>query len=324
MENMEKMENGNSAAAQSKAKAQSICAVWDFRANEELYGVSDLEKFLKANCKKYAFQKERSDNAYIHWQGRFSLIKKRNKSSLMKLFDSIGVPNYLAPTSSNNYMDEYFYALKEDTRIGSVYMDSYHIAKRDKEEIYIPIQYLGIIDKLYPYQRFIVDSLSKPDYRSINLLYSPVGNEGKSTIASLCELYFKSIDMPILNDYSQIVSLLCNICMDKNLRSPSGVFFDMPRATSKTALQGFFSAIEQIKKGKLFDTRYHYKEYWIDSPTIWVFTNEMPDQSLLSADRWKVWTIESTNDGKIMREIKHDKPKSKSVIVSRKNDDDDF
>jgi hypothetical protein len=56
-----------------------------------------------------------------------------------------------------------------------------------------------------------------------------------------------------------------------------------------------FTAIEQIKKGKLYDFRYSYKTFWIDSPQIWVFCNWLPDTSYLSMDRWKVWNI---NDAK--------------------------
>ena len=79
--------------------------------------------------------------------------------------------------------------------------------------------------------------------------------------------------------------------MDTDNRKPKGIFFDMPRAMSKESLHGFYSAIEQIKKGKLYDCRYHYKSYWIDSPRIFIFTNKLPDMKLLSADRWRLWFI---------------------------------
>jgi len=71
----------------------------------------------------------------------------------------------------------------------------------------------------------------------------------------------------------------------------------MPRAIDKTRLYGMYSAIEQVKKGKLFDIRYNYKAWWIDSPQIWVFTNHLPDLNLLSGDRWRIWVI---NDDKIL------------------------
>lgn len=63
---------------------------------------------------------------------------------------------------------------------------------------------------------------------------------------------------------------------------------------NKERLGGIYSAIEQIKKGKLYDLRHCYKEYWIDSPTIWVFSNIPPDLSLLSKDRWKIWVVDDT------------------------------
>lgn len=64
----------------------------------------------------------------------------------------------------------------------------------------------------------------------------------------------------------------------------------------KNKLYGIYSAIEQIKKGKLVDLRYHYKCWWIDSPQIWVFSNRMPDTRMLSADRWKLWKVTADRD----------------------------
>jgi hypothetical protein len=64
----------------------------------------------------------------------------------------------------------------------------------------------------------------------------------------------------------------------------------------KRKLGGMYSAIEQIKKGKVYDMRYSYKEWWFNSPQIWVFGNHMPDLSMLSADRWKIWSIDASMD----------------------------
>lgn len=273
--------------------AKSICAVWDFRANEDIIIVESFLSFLQNNCKKYVFQKEKGDSGYIHWQGRFSLIKKRNKSQLIKLFNSnnLLLPNYLMPTCKNNHTDDFFYAFKADTRIGEVYADAQHAQRfqLSTDGIYIPKQFRNI--NFYPYQQAIVDSRDSFDFRQINVIFDSIGNSGKSTIAAISEILYGAIDMPVLMDYKEIVATICNICMDTGNRSPKLVFFDMPRAQSKQQMLGFYSAIEQIKKGKLYDTRYKYKSFWIDSPTIWVFTNELPDTNLLSNDRWKIWTI---------------------------------
>lgn len=84
---------------------------------------------------------------------------------------------------------------------------------------------------------------------------------------------------------------MCNICMCRNLRNPTPVFIDLPRAMNKDRLNGIYTAIEQIKKGKLYDMRYKYQEFWIDSPNIWVYQNVDVDLDYLSRDRWKCWSI---------------------------------
>ena len=33
----------------------------------------------------------------------------------------------------------------------------------------------------------------------------------------------------------------------------------------------------------------------MESPNIWVFTNELPPMDSLSSDRWNIWTIDNNN-----------------------------
>ena len=148
-----------------------------------------------------------------------------------------------------------------------------------------------MLDRLYPYQQYIWDTAYDFNYRSINLIYCPNGNTGKSTIASVCELFGKGIDLPPVNDAEKLVASAENICRAKDIRDPSPIFIDMPRAMNKEKLNGIYCSVEQIKKGKLYDLRNHYKEWWINSPQIWVFTNLQPDLSLVSRDRWRCWII---------------------------------
>lgn len=267
------------------------CAVWDFRANEDNYTTEELLKWMKNNTKKFAFQLEKSDKGYVHWQGRFSLMKRRTKSPLLALMQN--KPNYLEPTSEENHQEEFFYAMKEDTRVHGPYTDK---EEQRKKMEYIPEQYRNI--KLRPWQEKIIQN-NVFNAREINYIYDPVGNRGKSTLSAIAELCHGGIDSPPINDYKELVATLCNICMAKELRNPSPIFFDMPRAVDKSRLYGLYSAIEQVKKGKLYDIRHHYKCWWIDSPHIWVFSNTIPDTSMLSADRWKIWQFDETGDNLI-------------------------
>ena len=261
-----------------------MSAVWDFRANEDYYTSEELTKWLTANCKTWVFQKEQGDKGYIHWQGRFSLIKKRMKNVLMKLFKD-KIPNYLEPTSKQNHLDEFFYAMKEDTRLDGPWYDKSH----QSTDIYVPKQYRNIV--LYDWQQQIVDSHKVFEPRKINVIFDGPGNKGKSTLAAIAEITMGAIDMPPLNDYKELVQLACNIFMDQNIRDSRLMFFDMPRSLPKEKLGGLFAAIEQIKKGKFYDIRHHYKQWWADSPTVWVFTNVLPDFATLSLDRWNIWEI---------------------------------
>jgi len=261
--------------------------LWDLRMNENKCDKDDIIKQFKLIAKKFVFQLEEGESGYRHWQCRISLIKKHRKSELWNMFNIIPVPEYFEPSANPTYYsNDMFYVMKNETRLIGPFCDK-------DEEKYIPRQYRNMIDKLYPYQSHIYNTADDFDTRIINMIYCPKGNVGKSTIASICELYGRGIDLPPVNDAEKLIQSCCDICEGKKLRNPSPIFVDLPRAMNKDRLNGIFTAIEQIKKGKLFDLRYKYKEYWIDSPQIWVFSNIEPDLEMLSKDRWRIWNIDN-------------------------------
>lgn len=268
----------------------SPCATYDFRMNAEGLDQSELVKVLKQLAKHYVFQMEKGhETGYLHYQGRLSLIKKARKVEVMKLWNDtfeIPFPNYFEPTANAPKTFDYnCYASKADSRVGEVVTD------KTADPPYIPRQYRDKLNSLYPFQKYIFETARNFDDRIINMIYCESGNKGKSTIASICELFANGIDLPPVNDADKLIQSACDICMAKNVRDPSPIFVDLPRAMNKDRLNGIYTAIEQIKKGKLYDLRYTYKEWWIDSPQIWVFSNIPPDLAMLSKDRWKIWTI---------------------------------
>lgn len=261
---------------------ESAVAVWDFTIPLDRISTDDLLKKVQRVSKKYCFQIEEGGTGYKHYQGRISLKVRSRKGPVF------GVGEHWSVTVSENRFDN-FYVCKDETRIGGPWTD-------EDEEVYIPRQYRNLLDKLHPYQKVIWDSADVFDTRIINMIYCQRGNVGKSTIASLCELFGKGIDLPPVNNSEKLIQTCCDICYGKKQRSPSPVFVDLPRAMDKERLNGIYTAIEQIKKGKLFDLRYKYKEYWIDSPQIWVFSNIEPEMGMLSRDRWRVWVINEMNE----------------------------
>ena len=229
--------------------------------------------------KKWTFQLEQSESGYIHYQGRVSLKLKARLKTVINNFDNKNM--HFSITSTENCRND-FYVTKDDTRINGPW--------NDKEvEIYIPRQFRNLI--LKDWQQDIIERSKIFDTRTINVLYDPDGGIGKSTLSCLCELKMKGVTLPIVNEQEKLIQAMHGICNSRKLRDPNPVFIDLPRAFDKSKLFGLYSAIEQIKNGKLVDMRYNYQEYWIDSPSIWVFSNREPDMELLSKDRWKIWQV---------------------------------
>lgn len=256
--------------------AKNAICTWDFTVGSEKIKEDELKDLLKPLCKAWCFQLEKGNKTgYEHYQGRVSFKLKTRKGPIL----CPGI--HWSPTSNEN-KDNTFYVMKDETRIDGPWSD------QDPEK-YLPRQFRNI--ELYRWQKTILESAKLFDARKIDLIYDPKGESGKSTIASICEILHGGIDMPPLNDFKEIIALTCDICMERNTRDPKIIFFDLPRALDKDHLNGLYSAIEQIKKGKLYDCRYKYKSWWIDSPRCWVFSNHLPDTTLLSADRWNIWTI---------------------------------
>lgn len=258
----------------------NACCVYDFTVGCEYVELEALKKILKTHCKKWIFQQEEGRSGFIHYQGRFSLKVKKRLTTTKKLFpDEL----HLSVTSNEN-RDNNYYVTKDETRVNGPWSD-------EDKVIFIPRQYKGLDKNLRPFQQTIWDSADEFDPRSINCIIDTRGNIGKSVICALCELNDRGIDMPPVNDSEKIIQSVCNILMGKQERDPKIIFLDIPRSVKQESLWGMFTAIEQIKKGKVYDFRYKYQEWWFNSPQIWVFMNIEPNTGYLSKDRWNFWEI---------------------------------
>ena len=253
------------------------CCCYDFRWNGDGVSFGDILKRLKGIAKRFVFQKEEGDSGYIHYQGRMSLIKKRRKAELLKLFDD--PPNYCEPTTNQEYTKgDAFYQQKIDTRIEGPWTDK-------DEVIYIPRQ-VREMNGLRPFQQSIIDNCGVWDKRSINVVYCKAGNLGKSSLVSYMRAHKLGRALPPVNDYKDLLRIVCDLPVSNMY------LFDMPRAMNKDRMYQFYSAVETIKDGYAYDDRYTFKEKVFDCPNIWIFCNILPDLAMLSGDRWKLWNID--------------------------------
>lgn len=262
-------------------------AVYDFRMSADKCTPLDLVKKLKLLAKKWTFQKEKGEKkGYLHYQGRLSLRKKTTKSAALSLFGDLA-PNYLEPTVSSEHRKESFYVVKDQTRVDGPWSDT------DPEPAYIPVQYRNV--ELTNFQEYILANLNT-SWRIIDLLVDTTGGRGKTTVAAIGSLVKGHFYVPCIDDYKVMMEFICSGVHPDPQKAPKVFFIDIPRAVKQNKLAGIYAALETLKGGYLFDTRNKAKFRWIDSPTIWVFTNTKPDLNMLTKDRWRFWRINSNDE----------------------------
>ena len=80
---------------------------------------------------------------------------------------------------------------------------------------------------------------------------------------------------------------------------------DLPRVRgSDERQQELFSALEEIKNGWVESPMYGKSaELLMEPPHIHIFSNELPNLTYASMDRWKIWMIEDAPIGQIYRRL---------------------
>lgn len=246
--------------------------------------ISTLNKIAK----KWKFQRELSTTGYDHFQGTFTLIKKNRKHTLLDLLKNHDlVPfQHLEPVSNNGVKMAWNYVMKADSRTDGPWTDQENSVK------YIPRQYRDIT--LWEWQNLIEKMHNEFNTRIINFVHDRNGCNGKSTIAALMALLHGALVLPPINDAQQLLQSVCDILSSRECRTPGTIFVDLPRCASKEKMNGIFAAIETLKNGFSYDVRNHYREWWFDSPQIWVFSNDECPVNNMSADRWVLWEFDHT------------------------------
>jgi len=230
---------------------------------------------------KFIYQLENTivdggNNYHYQGYGHVKGDKQRPKSLAISLNGQInGVEVRASSTAGIEALKSY--SMKADTRVGGPWADG--------------SRYLGedLITNLYPWQEEIKRAVSeRPDDRSINCIINPGGSIGKSAFCKYMAYHMKTLVLgwgktgDLLNLVSQFPNRQCYL-------------FDLAKSRPQDfARDDIASAMEGIKNGLFINTKYQTCQVLMRCPHIWIFTNSVPNLSSMSADRWRLWEIDSS------------------------------
>lgn len=271
--------NCNTKLVNSRAIQSNHCIHWFFTFNN--YNEDDLIKIVskfKEICKNYSFQEEIGKNGTKHLQGNIEL-KKKMRWTAFKL------PKEIHWEPTRNVKAANAYCIKDETCNGRKWI--WPEPEPDLECLKD--------NELYPWQLSVKDKCSeKVDPRVINWIYDPYGNNGKTEFARYMIIKHNTI-LCTGGSSKDIANLVKNIIDNgRKLLKLTIFIFDIPRCT-----EGHLSykALEEVKNGIITNTKYEAGTFVFNKPHVWVFSNELPNKSKMSSDRWKnIYTINDKHE----------------------------
>lgn len=233
----------------------------------------------------YVFQLEKGSTDNFHWQCFTKARTKIRASTLQNVLSESCLPNCrsdvshvgVKPSSSAGKDALKRYCMKSDTRV---------IGPFGLRPLYLG-QDLRCMNNPHPWQQSILQLIQQePDDRTIVWIYNQSGNVGKSKLMKYCKFNGLSVRIP-LGTATQIKTSVIT-------KGPHRCYMlDLPRVRGKDErIQEVFSAIEEIKNGWVESAMYgKTEELMMMPPHVFVFSNEPPNLTYASADRWKVRSI---------------------------------
>ncbi len=216
----------------------------------------------KNDSKKWIIGKERGSNGYEHWQIRI-------EASNPNFFEwcKIHIPTAHVEKAERG-VDECAYERKEGQFWSSA----------DRPDVLR--QRYG---KLRPAQKRAIQALEATNDRQVVVWYDGGGNVGKSWLTGhLWETGQAYYVPPTVDTVKGMIQWVASCYMDGGYRPY--VIIDIPRSWKWS--DQLYTAIESIKDGLIYDTRYHARMINIRGVKVLVLTNTMPKIDKLSQDRW--------------------------------------
>lgn len=237
--------------------------------------------------KKFCFQREKGSSGYEHFQCRGHLYEKKTIGAMIKISKLHLWGGHVSVTCTKVHEGTNFnYVMKADSRVDGPWTDENFI-----EPLPLTRQLKSFQQTQFrKWQKIILEWCAMADDRSIKLIFDQHGNSGKSIMSEYLEYKGLAFEMPPFKLMEDIMQCAMGISAQKVY------LIDMPRAMKKDKLGEFYAGLEALKNGVCYDKRYSFKKRRMDRPQVIVFTNVLPDFSMLSRDRWEVFRMTSDFD----------------------------
>lgn len=251
---------------------------WEFTLNNyTLADIKAIENLDSSRVPVIVGQSEvGEENGVKHLQVQFSLSKKGRPLAMLR--GALGHPR-ASVRKVRNLSDTRKYCSKDDTHDGLWrYTRGW---KRPRPLATITYEILN------DYQKSIADFFLKPCdprfSRNIHWFWEPKGNMGKTILSTF---FYDQRDAVIVSGKKgDCFFAIQNYLATHDGDGPEVVIIDIPRSNINYVS---YTAIEKIKDGLLFSGKYESKPVRFNRPHVICFANEYPDESAVSADRWKI------------------------------------
>ncbi|AHF54685.1 replicase [Turkey associated porprismacovirus 1] len=217
------------------------------------------------DCKKWIIGKERGKNGYEHWQIR---IETSNDEFFKWCKHHIPAAHI---EEAQQGVDECLYERKE----GQFWTSSDRVETLHQR-----------FGTLRPRQERALLALQSTNDREVMVWYDANGNVGKSWFCgALWERGLAYVTPPTVDTVKGLIQWVASCYMDGGWRPY--VIIDIPRSWKWS--DQLYCAIESIKDGLIYDTRYHARMINIRGVKVLVLTNTLPKLDKLSRDRWCIF-----------------------------------
>ncbi len=258
---------------------------------EKLGGVSE-----------WVFQLEKGDKTgRLHWQG---YAYNTSAKTLQQWRAKLPAGTWIQIMKARTRATAWEYCTKEETRVSVKDLKAMgfpmEMAGPHVHGITLKPKNGGVLDpladkELYPWQEELVGKLKgPPSTRTIIWVHEPEGGVGKSAFTKHTVLWGGTLVVggKAADAFHGVAEWLAPK-KGGNPKALDRVIVDVPRC-QKDYMS--YQTLEKVKDGCFFSGKYEGGMAVFNTPHVVVFSNDMPDKSKMSADRWEIYTINSKKE----------------------------